>query len=133
MSESKKNELGVFPAIVIKVLDEYKIVINRGSEHGIKPGQRFLIYKLEEEPLVDPDTGENLGQLEIVRGTGRVIHVQERLSTIESDKKGSTERRIIKRKNPFSLALGMEEEIITPTSDILPFEDPKVGDKAKPI
>lgn len=133
MSESNQIKVGGFPATVIKVLDEYKIVINRGSEHDIKTGQRFLIYKLEEEPLVDPDTGENLGQLEIVRGTGRVVHVQERLSTVESDKKGATERRIIKRKNPFVLTLGTEEEIITPISDFLPFEEPKSGDKAKPI
>lgn len=51
---------------VIKVVDDYQIVINRGSESGITLGSRFLIFGGGEE-LRDPDTGENLGMLEIVR------------------------------------------------------------------
>ena len=35
-------------------------IINAGSESGIKPGQRFLVFRAGED-LKDPDTGESLG------------------------------------------------------------------------
>ena len=130
------NEEAIFPATVVKVIDDYRVVINRGSNHKIKLGQRFLIYKLEETETVDPLTNESLGNLEIVKGTGKVTHIQEKMSTIETDRKGSPEKRIIRRKTPTSLfALGseQEEETIVPSSEIVPFDDPRVKDKAKPI
>ena len=120
----------IFPATVIKVIDEYKIVINRGEIDDIKNGQRFLVYALEDEPLVDPDTGESLGNLEIVRGTGKVTHVQKKISTIESDKE-HLEKRIIKRRNPISF-MGSEVETITPKEKV-EFDYPEIGDKVKPI
>ena len=55
---------------VVKLLDEYKIVINKGANDGIKVGQVFLVYK-EDEELFDPDTNESLGRLEIVKGKGK--------------------------------------------------------------
>ncbi|MEC5238939.1 FlgT C-terminal domain-containing protein [Bacillus mycoides] len=121
----------VYPAKVIKVLDYgYKLVINRGAENGIKKGQRFLVYHLDEE-LYDPDTGKSLGTLEVVRGTGIVTHVQENLATIESDVVGS-ERTIKKSYNPLWKSMGETgEEIVTPTK--APFDSPKIGDLAKPI
>jgi len=121
-----------FPAKVIKVIDYYeKVVINRGAEHGIKEGQRFLIYALDEE-LLDPDTGESLGRLELVRGTGKVIHVQEKISTIQSDKK-VTERTIKRYKNSAWRAFNGtdEEEMMTPSN--VPFDNPENGDLAKPL
>lgn len=130
---NKNEEEKTFPATVVKVIDEYKVVINRGALHNIKPGQRFLIYRLEDEEIKDPVTGESLGYLEIVKGTGKVTHIQERMSTIETDRREILEKRIIRRKPSALFFSGQEEEIITPSGDIMPFENPKVGDKAKPI
>ena len=129
-----KTDQKYFPATVIKIINEYKIVINRGSIHGVRPDQRFLIYSLSEEELKDPETGESLGHLEIVKGIGRAIHVQDKLTTLHSDKKEITRRKIIKRPNiAFRYFLPEVEEIIEPTEETEPFEDVEVGDKAKPI
>lgn len=130
----KNNNLNnniVFPAKVVKTMDyDYKVVINRGSIHGVKLGQRFLIYSIGEE-IIDPDTLESLGSLEIVRGKGKVVHLQEKMATIESDRLKS-ERTIKKNSNSLWKSVGdTEEEIITPTRQ--PFDEPEVGDSAKPI
>jgi hypothetical protein len=127
-TKKSTNVVSVFPAKVAEVIDNYKLVINKGSLHGIREGQRVLVYRLSNEDIIDPDTGESLGNLEIVRGTGKVIHLQENLSTIESDK-SSIERRHLNssRMNPFST--GEIVEIPIPK----PFDNPKVGDLVKPI
>lgn len=94
MSEEYKN----LPK-VIKVVDEYQIVINRGSENGVTLGTRFLIFGGGEE-LTDPDTGENLGMLELVRGKARVVHVQGKICTLDSDEYSISpgKKRVIKRQ-----------------------------------
>jgi len=129
-SELNQNK-AMFPAIVVKILNDYKLVINRGERDGIKLGQRFLIYNLDKKNIIDPETEENLGRLEIVRGTGKVINLQEKLATIESLTKARSDRTVIKRRDP--LRLSMTEETIIPSDELLPFEDASIGDKAKPI
>lgn len=57
-----------------------EVVINRGSEHGIKVGERLHIVRLGDE-IIDPDTNESLGQMESLVGRVQVIHVQENMST----------------------------------------------------
>lgn len=127
---SKRN---IFPATVVKVLNEFKVVINRGSKDGIKVNQRFLLYILSDDEIVDPETNKKLGFLEIVRGTGKVVHVQENMATIESDTKGPSERLITRLEIPiYILESSREEEKIIP-GEQLPFENASVGDKAKPI
>ncbi|TRT86284.1 MAG: hypothetical protein EWV82_05875 [Microcystis aeruginosa Ma_AC_P_19900807_S299] len=78
---------GTFPATVVKVIDDYKLVMNRGEQNGIREGQRMMVYRIDDEEILDPHTGESLGFLELVRGTGRIIFVQDKISIIESDKK----------------------------------------------
>jgi len=124
-----------FPATVVFIQDdEKKVTINRGSEDGINKGDRFLIYSIGEE-LFDPETKESLGMLEIVKGTGKVVHVQPRLATIESDKLSAPNKTVTKKKNPYSYIAysGYEEEVISGEKEVIPFEDPTKGDKAKPI
>lgn len=128
MSETEK----VFPATVVRVLNEHEVVINRGTSDGIKNGQRFLVYVVDPNPVIDPETGGTLGSLEIIKGTGRVKHAQPNMATIISDKKGPSERRVIKRST-IQMMFGSEEEIITPADEPLPFEAPAVGDKVKPL
>jgi len=116
INNNKKKDKA-FPAIVVKVIDKYKVVINRGSINNIKNGQRFLIYHVDEEPTSDPITGESLGYLEIVKGTGKVIYIQEKMSIVESD--------LIQRPYLGITGFGLEK--------LEPFDNPKIGDKAKPI
>lgn len=115
-----------FHALVIKVIDEFTLVINKGERDLVKVGNRFLIYK-EDDELKDPITGESLGILELVVGSGKVIHVQDAMCTIKSDR---TERskKIIKQNRYDILAGTTEFETID-----IPFENPKEGDKVKQI
>lgn len=88
---------------VIHVLDDYHIVINRGSQDNVTKNQRFLVYRLGEE-LIDPETGDSLGNLEIVCGEGIVDHIQERMTTLKTSKVESRKtKKIIKRTSNSSI------------------------------
>ncbi|NJK73177.1 MAG: hypothetical protein HC942_02155 [Microcoleus sp. SU_5_6] len=117
-----------FPATVVSIINRYKLAINRGTIHGLKEGQRVLVYRMSEEELRDPNSGESLGYLEIVKGKGRIIHVQEKISTIESDQK-QFRRMATKRTGLY----GSGEEVMETLDELIPFEDPEVGDMVKPI
>ena len=122
---------------VLKVQSaDYEVVLNVGSQDGITNNQRFLIYALGDE-FIDPDTKENLGCLEIVRGTGVVSHLQEKLCTVRSDKKTKTwgKKVITEKKSPYS-PFGFSDKTITeaaPTETNYPFDEPLEGDFAKLI
>lgn len=124
-AESTKK---IFPASVVGVINKTHVVINRGTADDVDTGQRFLLYMLSQEEILDPTTNESLGRLEIPKGTGEVINAQEHMSTIQSDEYPPS-YRVIKRGG-FSMG---EEEHITPSKNPRPFSDPKVGDYAKPI
>lgn len=134
-NQVEKNALEevVFPARVAQVVSPQRLVINRGSSHGIRENQRMMVYSKNGEEVIDPVTGKSLGILEIPRGTGRIIFLKEEYSIIESD-----QRKIRKTKTPrlhsssvttrlFDDYVVQEEEVI------LPFDQPRVGDLVKPI
>jgi hypothetical protein len=75
-----------FPATVVKVLERDRVALNRGTTHGVRIGQRFVIYALDQEVIRDPSTGEELGRLELAKGYGVIAHVQENLSILYNDK-----------------------------------------------
>ncbi len=122
---------GTFPATVAKVIDDYKLVINRGSEHGIREDQRMLVYCVSDEDIKDPNTGESLGYLELVRGTGKIIFLQEKIAILESDKVQYIRTRLpawVKSGDP-----RVPGEQIIEEPERMAFEDPQVGDQVKPI
>ncbi|GAB3785887.1 hypothetical protein [Dyella agri] len=68
---------------VVATTDRFTIVMNRGSEHGVNNGDKFLIVGIGPV-IIDPDTQEELERLEIVRGKVSVFHVQEKISSARS-------------------------------------------------
>ncbi len=127
-TDSPKLEQKVFPAQVVKIISNTRLAINRGSEHKIRPNQKVLVYCLSDEEIKDPETGKSLGYLEIYKGTGKIIHIQEKMSIIESDRSQTKTT-----KNTPSLAfLGRGDEVYH-DSYLLDFEDPEIGDMVKPI
>ena len=116
------------PIRIVDVIDSYRCAINKGLDDGIKIGQRLLVYGLGK-PITDPDTGEDLGSLEIVRGRGKVTHVQARLATLETYETEQRQRRITKG-TPYRSIFGETVEEINSSEDI-PFNEVKVGDFAK--
>ena len=69
--------------LVAHVLDDRRLVINKGAQDNIKMGTRFVVYTVGEE-IHDPRTGESLGILEEIKGKGEVVHVQDRMCTIKT-------------------------------------------------
>ncbi|HDS4384030.1 TPA: hypothetical protein QHW78_003854 [Klebsiella aerogenes] len=73
-----------YDAKIIHINSDYtQFVINKGDIDNIRKGMTFLIYSLGEK-IIDPDTGLNLGQLEIIKGEAIVHHVQEKMTTLIS-------------------------------------------------
>jgi hypothetical protein len=137
MSELKARvELAKVIHLLDGLHDPSELVINRGAEDGLKLGQRFLVFGQGPE-LTDPDTGESLGQLELVRGRGEVVHLQENMATLRSvETRRSTRGRRIIRNSPYSMGIGaaagiIEEEL--PGEREQPFVNVQLGDLARPI
>lgn len=137
MSESKEI---IENFLVAKIIDDYTIVINKGRNQGVKEGQRFLIYELGEE-IIDPTSKNTLGKLEIVKGTGKVAHLQENIATISSDMKAPPLRTIkrIKSGSAYDSLFGFKN-LLEPSeieeqlpAEKVAFDNPKVGDFARQV
>jgi hypothetical protein len=119
-----------FEAKVVKILNDYEVVINKGHDDGVKENQRFLLYYFDEE-LFDPDTFESLGKLEIICGKAKVKHVQDKQTTLISDQYENKDKRTItKKKSDIIFSYynqPSEEEIIEPSKELKRFEN--VNDK----
>lgn len=119
---------------VIKVIDETTIVINAGKKDEITESSKFLIFELGEE-LFDPETEEKLGRLEVVKGTGKPIHIQDKITTIRSNifSYPFEKRRIIKKTGGLLFNSPHEEVVETGDKKIEPFEKVHIGDLVKLI
>lgn len=126
-------------ARVARVIDEYTVVLNKGSVDGVQRNDKFLIYGVGGD-VIDPETGESLGALETVRGTVRVEHLQERVCTVRSNQIITIpgRKRTIERKpGSLSLALAMgsaarEEIEYDGSTEDKELQKPAVGDYARP-
>ncbi len=133
-TDSPKLEQKVFPAKVVKILSGARLAINRGSEHKIRPNQKVLVYCLSDEEIKDPETGESLGYLEIYKGTGKIIHIQEKMSIVESDRyQKQTKRTEPSFISKLAYQLGSDGEEVYEEQYLLDFDDPEIGDLVKPI
>lgn len=120
---------------VVKVLNNFEVVVNLGAESGVAMDDVFVVYARGEE-LKDPDTGGSLGTLEIVRGRARAVHVQDRLTTLRSIETHSEqqERKRPVLRTPFEDAMGIrvlqrQEEYVTEVVQVpAPFREVRVGD-----
>lgn len=122
-----------FPAMVARVLDSSHLVINRGSEDGIRKGKRFIVFAIGPE-VTDPETGASLGKVELVRGTGIAVHVQERLTTLESDQTRVSERRVVRNDGLGVYGVfGPREETVYGPPTTVPFDEAVEGDFVKPV
>ncbi|MBU1693936.1 MAG: CsgG/HfaB family protein [Verrucomicrobia bacterium] len=77
---AKKMEEFPFEGSVIKVSGNGQVIINRGSEFGVELGQELVMAE-QGETLMDPDTGEMLGEEEgELIGKIRVAKVSEKIA-----------------------------------------------------
>lgn len=119
---------------IATILNGYKVVINAGTENGVCMGQRYLIYALSDDEILDPDTGKSLGYLEIVKGTGIVTHVQNKMATLESDTYKNFSKKYRKPTNAILKPYfpSPSEEIETERRQ-MPFDNPDIGDLVKQV
>lgn len=116
----------------------YKLVINKGRCHGIELGNKFLIYG-EGKEIFDPESNESLGKIEIIRGRGIAIHVQEKITTLECvEKTKAPVTKIVEepagRSGLWASLYATKKTTYTePEINYLPFDNPTVGDKARLI
>ena len=103
---------------IVKKIDNYQIVINKGTKDDINNNMRFLVYE-EGEEITDPNSKESLGKLEIPKGFFKVQHIQDRISTLISE---------INRDERIMLSFGILGEIDT---EKYLLNSIKVGDKVK--
>lgn len=69
---------------VVQILSGSQLALNAGANEGIEINDEFIIYGLGSKDIYDPETNENLGKLEIYRGTGRAIYVQDTMCILEA-------------------------------------------------
>jgi hypothetical protein len=68
---------------VVKIVDEYLIVVNYGADDGAKVGDLLQVFK-EGEEVYDPVTEERLGTLDIDKGCIKVVNTYEYMSLCKS-------------------------------------------------
>lgn len=120
------EEKQIIEGKVLDVIDNFKVAINKGERDGVYTGQKFLIYYLSEHDMIDEDTGENLGKIEYVIGKGKVVHLQDKIATIQSFEKNTLGKKTIKKSNNI-FAITTEETIIEPEDEFVSFESCKKG------
>ena len=75
---------GTYPAKVIEVIDESKVVINRGELNRMRINASHLVYSITNKPIYDPITRDFIGHRILYKGSGRVISVKENTSIIQA-------------------------------------------------
>ena len=72
---------------IAKIISTKQIVVNAGSNDGLKVGDKLeIIDKFGDEPIVDPDTGESLGTLDLIKGNVIVSKVYPHMAIADSPK-----------------------------------------------
>lgn len=105
---------------VAYIINNEQLVLNVGSDDGISEGQEFLIYGLSENDIIDPATNSSLGRLELVRGTGVVDYIQDKMCILKTN--------TIRKSPTFSVT-----KMLAGESNYVPFDSPKIGDYAREI
>lgn len=72
---------------VARILDSRNLVINIGSQHGVKIGMYFDVMDPKGDDIRDPDTNEILGYVERPKVRIRITDVQDKLSVASTYKK----------------------------------------------
>lgn len=61
---------------VALIEDDHTLVINRGSEAGVRPGMIFVVSSATGPTVTDPETGKELGRLSREKLRVRVFDAQ---------------------------------------------------------
>ena len=63
---------------------QYTFIINRVAEHGVVDGMEFAVMADDGDPIIDPETGEAIGELPAEKLRVRVFDVHSKYSRAET-------------------------------------------------
>ncbi len=104
---------------VARTLSKTVLVLNIGTDDGVREGMEFVIFE-EGDEIVDPETKESLGKLEIVKGNVIVVSVQPRISIAE------TATRVVQRERWIEPSFAWQLNPFAPRREV---EEVKVKDQ----
>ncbi|MCE5272046.1 hypothetical protein LLH00_12290 [bacterium] len=121
----EEKEGGESPARVVQVLDPFNLVIDRGRNMGVERGEVFEVYRPQESAVLAGEAPQVF-----IRGLAEVVAVYKKTAALRS----ITPAFIIERPSAIPGYLGGPQiEVVSGDSGrIAPFEDPQVGDLARP-
>ena len=106
--------------------DDYtSLVISTGQSNGVTFDMRFVIHANGTE-LFDPDTELSLGNFEIVKGEGKVVHVMPNMSRIKTTRTRRQQRTAFGGR-----ATKPDEQKFNLV--LVPFNGVMIGDAVRPI
>jgi hypothetical protein len=78
------TSMGANEGSVARVEDRYTLIINRGSEHDVKPDMVFAVMAQHRDRIIDPENGEAIGELPVEKLRVKVFDVQPKYSWAET-------------------------------------------------
>ena len=126
-------EINIIKGKVVKILDEYRIIVNLGIQQGVKNDMKFIVYS-EGDWIRDPDSQVVLGRLENIKTRVKPLHIQENISIMETYEKeinklayymsgSSTPSDRVERQKPFIIESttkkGIDPKLIIRVGDLV--------------
>ena len=65
---------------IARILNAREVAINVGEEQGVERGMLFDILSLKGLGITDPDTGEELGSVELAKARVKIARVYSKIS-----------------------------------------------------
>ena len=65
---------------IARILNAREVAINVGEEQGVERGMLFDILSLKGLGITDPDTGEELGSIELAKARVKIARVYSKIS-----------------------------------------------------
>ena len=66
---------------IVKIFHDSLMLANIGLDHGVRFDDELALFEWGEE-IVEPETGESLGRLEVVKARLRAAHVQPTMTLL---------------------------------------------------
>ena len=70
--------------LVASLLTNRDLVVNRGSEHGVRKGMKFAVLNPRGLQVEDPETGEPIGSVEVPKVIVEVSRIEPKLSVAKT-------------------------------------------------
>lgn len=103
---------------IIKILSEYEVVINAGSDDGIEVNQHFNILDDEKRLLTDPDTGDILDEFTGYKAELIVKRVEKKYAICRTPRSSSDSISLLAQSMSLGLTKSQQEKLNVSEYDI---------------